>query len=347
MKYGDQHYTNSPFLATTYIMPEKVEGVENTSLLDSLLILQGEKNYAPWLHFLIGYLGPEYWKILRGDERRPSQPHKVDNLVDPELANPSEKTPPPPSRTQGLDGVESPDAQPAQRYDGEDDKCCKALSYLRATLNEDAMNLIRDIDSPSEAFNKIKLFYGKPRHQTMALRWSKWAGLRYTPGDSPSEFVHSFGERLRELEEIGDILDHKTVFAQFVHAISEDGNYPDFILQMSPDLEDRNLMEAICDAFIRHESSFTYAAPIPVPAIPKPAHRAKSIKRENNGFEYCPFHNRIVRHSPAECRLGQKMKPQARLDVTQMFGGSLNRNNKRRRLNSCDIVPTGYFFLGS
>lgn len=186
----------------------------------------------------------------------------------------------------------------------------------------------------------------------MALRWSRWASLRYLPGDSPSEFVRNFGERLQDVEEIGDILDHKTVFAQFLHAISNDGDYPNFIQQISPDLEDRNLMEAVCDAFIRHESSFTYTAPVPAPANPKPVHRAKTIKRENNGSVYCPFHNRFVKHTPSECRLGQRMKPQARFELAQMVAGyNLNRNNKRRRLDSCDgvkwVIPTGCFFSGS
>jgi hypothetical protein len=75
-------------------MPEKVEEVEDASFLDSLLILQGESNYAPWLHFLIGYIGPEYWKILRGDERRLSELHKVEHFVNPERAASSENTPP-------------------------------------------------------------------------------------------------------------------------------------------------------------------------------------------------------------------------------------------------------------
>jgi hypothetical protein len=325
-------------------MPEKVEEVEDASFLDSLLILQGESNYAPWLHFLIGYIGPEYWKILRGDERRLSELHKVEHFVNPERAASSENTPP--TCTQGLDGAGSPNVPTAQYYDGQEDKCSKALSYLRATLNGEARNLIQGIDSPSEAFKKIKLFYGKPRHQTMALRWSRWACLRYKRGDSPSEFIRSFGERLQDVEEIGDVLDHKTVFAQFVHAISKAGEYPDFILQMSPDLEDRNMMEAVCDGFIRHESSFTYATPAPVPANPKRAHRAKTIKREKNGFQYCPFHNRFVKHTPAECRLGQKMKPNARFDITQMLESTLNRNKKRRRLDSCNGVkwiPTAFF----
>lgn len=327
-------------------MPEKVEEVEDTSFWDSLLILQGESNFASWLHFVIGYLGPEYWKILRGDECRPSSLDKVEHPVDPELVAPCENTPPPRIHTQGLDGAGSPNAPPAHHYNGEEDKCSKALSYLRATLNDEARNLIQGIDCPSEAFKKIKLFYGKPRHQTMALRWSKWTSLRYTPGDSPSEFIRSFGERLQDVEEIGDILDHKMVFAQFVHAISKDGDYPDFILQMSPDLDDRNLMETVCNAFIRHETSLIYAAPAPASANPRPAHRAKTIKRENNGFQYCPFHNRVVKHTPSECRLGQKMKPKAKFDITQMFGGTLNRNNKRRRLDSCDgtkWIPTAFF----
>ncbi|KAJ5880274.1 uncharacterized protein N7473_011327 [Penicillium subrubescens] len=327
-------------------MPEKVEGVEDASFLDSLLILEGESNYAPWLHFLIGYLGPEYWKILQGDEHRFSEPHKVEPFVNPEPAASSENTRLPPTRTQGLDGAGSPNAPIAQHYDGQEDKRSKTLSYLRATLNDEARNLIQGIDCPSEAFKKIKLFYGKPRHQTLALRWSNWASLRYSRGDSPSEFIRTFGERLQDVEEIGDVLDLKTVFAQFVHAISKDDEYPAFILHMSPDLEDRNLMEAVCDAFIRHESSFTYAAPTPAPANPKRAHRAKTIKREKNGFQYCPFHNRFVKHTPFECRLGQKTKPKARFDITQMFGGTLNRNKKRRRLDPCDGVswiPTAFF----
>jgi hypothetical protein len=63
-------------------MPEKVEEVEDASFLDSLLILQGESNYAPWLHF------------LRGDERRLSELHKVEHFVNPERAASSENTPP-------------------------------------------------------------------------------------------------------------------------------------------------------------------------------------------------------------------------------------------------------------
>ncbi|KAF3386265.1 hypothetical protein F1880_001605 [Penicillium rolfsii] len=316
-------------------MPEKVEDVEDASFLDPLLILQGESNFAPWLHFLIGYLGPEYWPILRSDGGRTSHLDNTECPTVPELASRCEKTPPPRTHTQGLNVAGSSHAPLAHYSNEEEDKCSRALSYLRATLHDEARNLIQGIDCPSEAFRRIKLFYGKPRHQTMALRWSKWANLRYTPGESPSEFIRSFGERLQDVEEIGDILDHKLVFAQFVHAISKDGDYPEFITQMSPDLKDHNLMQGVCDAFIRHETSF-YAAPAPASANLKPALRAKITQRVNNGFRYCPYHNRMVKHTPSECRLGQVLISKSRLDTTPMFESTLNRNRKRRRLEPYD-----------
>jgi hypothetical protein len=360
-----------------------MNGVGNIPAWDPVLILQGESNYAPWLQSLIRYLGREYWHVLLGADRTPSQSDNGEYFVDTAQAGPSQDI-----RsctiTQEPDAFESTNGYLDQRGDGDEDTPSRALSYFRSTLNDEAQNLIRNIDSPSEAFKKISLFYGKPRHQTMALRWSEWVSLRYVPGTSATEFVDNFRMRVQDVEDIGDFLDHKVVFAQFVHAISAYGEYPNFLLQLSPDLQDPDLMETVCVEFIRHSTSFPYAVPRAV--NPQFAYGENTTTGQTDGYQYCPYHNRMVKHVPAQCRLGQRMNTRSRYQSAYMFGGYNQQyrysqqhqhnqqyqynqpyqynhqyqqyqynqqyhHNKRRRVDSCGtsgwMVPTGYYFQGS
>jgi hypothetical protein len=67
-----------------------MSGVGNIPAWDPVLILQGESNYAPWLQSLIRYLGREYWHILLGADRTPSQSDNGEYFVDTALV-PSRK----------------------------------------------------------------------------------------------------------------------------------------------------------------------------------------------------------------------------------------------------------------
>lgn len=312
-------------------VPEKAGG---TSREDSVIILEGESNYAPWLHFLIGHLSPEYWRILLGVDDTAAQHNTATHTVKPAQAASNRERSSSHTLTPEPDAAKDPNGGADLDNEGED-KRSTALTRLRATLNQEAKNLIRGIDSPSEAFQKIRLFYGKPRHQTLALRWAKWASLRYVPGSSAAEFVGSFGEGVRDIEEIfGDTLNHRTIFAQFVQAISADGEYPSFLLELAPHLQDPHLMGSVCAAFIRHESLFPRATPSTPDS--KPASRGYNMKQQGNGNGSCPHHGRPVKHTAAECRIVEKPKTHYGYGFKHGFGGyGQQRSNKKRRLDSC------------
>lgn len=312
--------------------PEKGEG---TSPEDSVIVLEGESNYAAWLHFLIGHLGPEYWRILLGVDDSAARHNTAVHNVKPAQAALNRE------RCSSHTLTPEPDAakDPKNRADLDDegeDKWSATLTHLRATLNQEAKSLIRGINSPSEAFQKIRLFYGKPRHQTLALRWAKWTNLRYVRGSSAAEFVCSFGEGVRDIEEIfGGTLNHGTIFAQFVQAISADGEYPSFLLELAPNLQNPHLMGSMCSAFIRHESLFPRAASS-TPGS-KSACRGYSIKQQGNGNGSCPHHGRPVKHTAAECRIAEKPKSRYGYGFKQGPGGyGQQRSNKKRRLDPCD-----------
>lgn len=307
-------------------VPEKGEG---TRPEDSVIVLEGESNYAPWLHSLIGHLGPEYWRILLGVDDSAAQHNTAVHTVKPAQAALNRERSSSHTLTPEPDAAKDPNGRADLDDEGEN-KWSTALTHLRATLNQDAKSLIRGIDSPSEAFQKIRLFYGKPRHQTLALRWAKWTSLRYVPGSSAAEFVCSFGEGVRDNEEIfGGTLNHRTIFAQFVQAISADGEYPSFLLELAPNLQDPHLMGSVCAAFIRHESLFPRAAP-------STASRGYNIKQQGNGNGFCPHHGRPVKHTAAECFTVEEPKTRYRYGFKQGFGGyGRQRSNKKRRLDSC------------
>jgi hypothetical protein len=249
-------------------------------------------------------------------------------------AGSSEGSRTPSTPVQEPEASESTNISPDQRDNSEENKLSKALYYLRSTLNDEAKYLIRNIDSPSEAFRKIKLFYSKPRHQTMALRWSRWVGLRYFRGHGASDFVRKFEERLQEVEEIGGTVDHRVVFAQFVHAISASGKYPVFLLKLSPDFDDPNMMESVCAAFLRRESSFfnsTHSA-VDSAFVPRP-HNIMSPDFWHP--QYCPYHRRLVNHSHQECRLGRSFGADLRNEILKQFESDRQRHNtKKCRLDS-------------
>lgn len=321
-------------------MSDQSNGAEDSCLADSVLILESESNYAPWLHFLLRYLGPEYWKLLLTDQST-SMPHTT--VTRSVQTGSSEGSHTPSTPAHNLDASESPNTSPTLRDNGEEDKSSKALSYLRSTLNDEVKYLIRNIDSPSEAFRKIKLFYGKPRHQTMALRWSKWVGLRYFRGHGAPDFIRKFEERLQAVEEISDIVDHRVVFAQFVHAISGHGHYPAFLLNLSPDFDDPNLMESVCAEFLRHESSFFNPSHSNVgfTFAPRPD---DTMPADFWNQQYCPYHRRFVYHSHHQCRLGHSLGYELRKEILQQFENEKQLyRNKKRRLDSCEdselIIP--------
>ncbi|KAJ5369774.1 uncharacterized protein N7496_005866 [Penicillium cataractarum] len=322
-------------------MSDQWNGAEDSSVADSVLILESESNYAPWIHFLLRYLGPEYWKVLLKDECTLMPPTTVVRSI--QTGSSGSHTPSTPAHD--LDASQSPNTSPDQCDNGKEDKSSEALFYLRSTLNDEAKYLIRNIDSPSEAFRKIKLFYGKPRHQTMALRWSKWVRLRYFRGHGAQEFVRQFGERLQEVEEISDIVDHRVVFAQFVHAISGPGNYPAFLLNLSLDFDDPNLMECVCAEFLRHESpSFNRShSSVGFTVAPPPNNTTPS---DFWNQQYCPYHRRLGYHSHYRCRLGQSLGPDMRKEILQQFEREKQLyRNKKRRLDACEdsklASPTG------
>ncbi|CEJ62330.1 hypothetical protein PMG11_10832 [Penicillium brasilianum] len=311
-------------------MSSQSSGAADTSLEDSVLILEGHWNYTPWLYFLLRYLGPEYWRFLLTDEctSLPSSRVVATAQVGSSEGSRTLSTP-----VQDQEASESRSISPNQRDNGEKNKPSKALSYLRSTLNHEAKYLIRNIDSFSEAFRKIKLFYGKPRHQTIALRWSKWVSLRYFRGHGASEFVRKFKERLQELEEIIGIVDHRVVFAQFVHAISASGNYPGFLLKLPPDLDDPNLMESVYAAFLHRETSFFNSIHSTVDSafVPRP----HDIMAPDFWHPlYCPYHRRVVHHSHQQCRLGRSFGLDLRNEILRQFEKDRQRHNdKKRRLD--------------
>lgn len=312
-------------------VPEKGDG---TSPEDSVIVLEGESNYAPWLHFLIRHLGPEYWRILLGVDDTAAQHNAAVHTMKPAQAAPNGERSSSHTLTPEPDAAKGPNGRGDLDDEGED-KWSTALTHLRVTLNQEAKNLIGGIDSPSEAFQKIRLFYGKPRHQTLALRWAKWTSLRYVPGSSAAGFVCTFGERVRDIEEIfGSTLNHRTIFAQFVQAISADGEYPSFLLELAPNVQDPHVMGSVCAAFIRHESLFPRAAPLALDS--KPASRGHNIKQQGKGQDSCPYHGRPVKHTAAECRTVEKPKARYGYGFKQGFGGyGQQKSNKKRRLDSC------------
>ncbi|KAJ5489719.1 hypothetical protein N7539_004609 [Penicillium diatomitis] len=306
-------------------MAGHVKKEEATPQQNSTLILQGEANFSSWLHSLLCHISPAKLKILMEDEPRhdmfPYDPplhhtlQDTDSIAHDPILSRQNTTKPVASLIHMLDETRSKERE-------------EAFSALWATLGDEAKDLIRNTSSPCRAFTKLHLFYSKPRHFSVAARWAAWTSVHYTAGLSPGEFLRCFGKNLRELEDINGEIDAKIVFAQFMRAVANNGPISDFLIRMEIDLDDPKLMEQVCSAFVRQAMKVSPSwAP---PAKPKFCYRGGGKKGPREGSVYCPFHKRMVTHSPSECRLGQRSAHGSANDTVQARGRQSNRLCRKR-----------------
>ncbi|KAI2790558.1 hypothetical protein POX_d06078 [Penicillium oxalicum] len=320
-------------------MADKVKQEGNSPPKDSILTLQGESNYASWLQSLIHHIGPENWKILMEDEPRYDLfPYATFASLTAEAHNVHA----PDYKFSALESSTAPIS--SQIYLLEDTRCQqreKAFSALWATLNDEAKDLIRNVSSPSKAFKKLRLFYSKPIHQTTAARWSKWTSFTIHRRPSSVRIRAPFlAKYLQEVEEISDKLDQKAVFAQFVSAISGTDDHlspiANFLNEMHVDLKNPALMPQVCHAFVQH------AMKVPAAVAPPVTRRLPYWGKPKNFFrksEYCPFHKRMVKHSPSECFLGQRVAGQVQRSaaLTNDTGNDLP-SRKRPRVEAHESI---------
>ncbi|KAJ5160865.1 uncharacterized protein N7482_007869 [Penicillium canariense] len=334
-------------------MSQESKAEEDVDLGEFVPTLEGVSTFAPWLQYLTRSLEPMQMRILKGEEPAPALPDKITHTVDSARAALSHELRVPPEFilekevTESLGWNAQSNAQLDELFQSKIPHWNNALLCLRATLGEEARKLIQDIDNAPEAFKKIRIFYRKHRHETLAERWSAWVNFRYVGGSRP-DFVRRFTEKLQEVEEIGDILDQKLVLAQFLHAIAPDDGVSQFLSRVSPHLDDPELMILTCEEFT-HQHTPKYGS---VPGADAEMGSRVTIKRESNGHGliYCPHHRHAVRHSPSACRLGRKIRAyqasQSRASTMRGRGPDPRISTKRRRQDSWEPacgVPTDRF----
>lgn len=107
-------------------------------------------------------------------------------------------------------------------------------NYMKACVEDNALEAISSIRDPHEAFKRLRVLYGPPSPQINIHRWKALAEIRYT-GNNAAEHIRRFQQLRVEWEEcIGHRVDFETEYSAFIASILGNPRCTTFVQNFQP-----------------------------------------------------------------------------------------------------------------
>ncbi|KAJ5329222.1 hypothetical protein N7452_009612 [Penicillium brevicompactum] len=192
-------------------------------------------------------------------------------------------------------------------------------NYMKACVEDNALEAISSIRDPHEAFERLRVLYGPPSPQINIHRWKALAEIHYT-GKNAAGYIRRFQQLRVEWEEcIGHRVDFETEYSAFIASILDNPRCTTFVQNFQS-----TTAQAMYHDFLTSETNqqpfqsfrptgkgeFIDSPEHTIPTVSRNKGKEGQSAKESPNFQpadkpgtrWCPYHQRWVRHAKEDCR---------------------------------------------